>query len=231
MGKRVFAVDEHTWVIRSPLTVNGLSLGVNTAIVGLPGGLWIHSPGPGLDNELADELSQLGEPRWLVAPNLMHCRFLPDWARRWPAAQVVAAPGLAARLPPALQGAGELAAAGMPWDRQLHTFPLAGLPRLREVVFLDRRTGRLLLTDIAFNLGDPAPLMTRLAMRLNGAWNRFGPTRLMRYGFVADRRAFADSLGPVIAAGPKTILPAHGRMVEADGAARLAEVFDWAFRP
>jgi len=43
----------------------------------------------------------------------------------------------------------------------------------------DKRVSRtLVLTDLAFNLRPPAPWLTRQIIRLNGGFDRCGPTRL-----------------------------------------------------
>ena len=45
--------------------------------------------------------------------------------------------------------------------------------------------------DLAFNL-DAGPRGLRWAMRLNGAWGRFGPTRMQRAVIFKNREALAD---------------------------------------
>ena len=62
------------------------------------GSLWLHSPVE-VDDALAAEIDALGEVRTLVAPNLLHYRFLGAAAARWPTAKVLGAPGLARKRP------------------------------------------------------------------------------------------------------------------------------------
>lgn len=220
---------DNLWEIAMPLVVGGLALGARTTLIRVGGDLLVHSPGPGLDDELAEAVAALGAVRWLVAPNWMHHRFLGAWSARWPAAEIVVAPGMRERLDPRLPVVGELAELGMPWDALVETRPLAGMPRTQEVVFVHRPSGHLLLTDIAFNVGPPAPLATRIGMRLNGAWNGFGPSRLMRYVVLRDRRAFAESLRPLFGRPFEGIVPAHGAIVSAAPTDQFREAFAWLY--
>lgn len=217
------------WSLRAPLRVGGLELGIRTVVLRHPDGrLWVHSPGPGIeDPALRERLASLGPVAWLVAPNWMHTRFLGAWRQVFPDAALWTAPGLAARLDPALGVTGELDHPPAEWEGFVEAVPLAGMPRLHEVVFRHVAGENLILTDIAFNLRPPAGRMTQIAMRLNGAWDRFGPSRLMRHLIIRDRRAFADSLAPVRRWPVRRILPAHGEPVDADAGKIFQDAFAW----
>src|SRR5690606_31041515 len=62
----------------------------------------------------------------------------------------------------------------------------------REVVFFHPPSRTLVLTDLAFNVREGG-LFTRIALRLNGGWDRFGPTRALRSS-IHDPAAFDASI-------------------------------------
>jgi hypothetical protein len=93
------------------------------------------------------------------------------------------------------------------WARELDQALVGGAPSLNEVVFLHRASRTLLCLDLCFHVRPPKGLVTQLFMRANGAWDRFGPSRLFRYGIVKDRRALRGSLDRILAG----LRSRHGR--------------------
>jgi hypothetical protein len=57
----------------------------------------VHAPGP-LSAGLGEEIEALGPVRALIAPNLLHHRFLAPCAQAFPQARVFGAPGLREKL-------------------------------------------------------------------------------------------------------------------------------------
>jgi hypothetical protein len=95
-----------------------------------------------------------------------------------------------------------------------------------EVLFFHRASRTLVATDLVFNYhrGDFVGL-ARLFMRLNGALDHFGPTRLARIIFIRDRVAFAASIAPVLALDIERVIMSHGRVVTEGGKDRMAAAF------
>lgn len=184
-------------------------------------GLAVHSAMRLGAGEMA-RLDALGPVRWILVPNRYHETDASWYATRYPQARMLVPSRARASLEKARVGpiAGtheedwqELAAAGA-LERQA----LDGLRLLHEVVFLHRPSRTLVLCDLAFNF--PAadlPWFFRQVMRLNGAVDRFGPTRFFRWFVVRDRRALATSLAPVLAWDFDRIVVSHGRVLVTGG--------------
>jgi hypothetical protein len=102
-----------------------------------------------------------------------------------------------------------------------------GAPSLNEVVFLHRPSRTLLCLDLCFHVRPPRNLVTQLFMRLNGAWDRFGPSRIFRYAIVKDRRALRASLDRVLAWDFDRVSVAHGDVLERGGRDALRQGFAW----
>src|SRR5512145_2119434 len=83
------------WVAPRPLPLLVGDIGTRMTVVRLPdGGLWLHSP-VRLDAETKQALDALGAVRWVVAPSKVHYFFVAPYGAAYPAARLLAAPGLA----------------------------------------------------------------------------------------------------------------------------------------
>lgn len=83
------------WEITSDFKLGGgVYFPLRTTIVGLDSGdLWVHSPGPATKSTF-EHIREIGDVRYIVAPNLFHHLFVADFAAAFPEAQIWGAPGL-----------------------------------------------------------------------------------------------------------------------------------------
>lgn len=211
------------WVQAVPYRAMGLALGRQIVVVRLADGLWVHSPIP-VTGELRGELAALGPVRHVVGPNCFHDECLEEFQAAYPDAVFHAAPGLAAAKP-TVRFARELGdVPTAEWRGVLDQRLVRGMPRLNEVVFFHAASRSLLLADLAFNLGPDGPFFTALAMRLNGAWGQFAPSRLCR-SLMQDKAAVRASLDAILAWDFDRIIVGHGRNIETGGKSALREAF------
>ncbi len=77
---------------------------------------------------------------------------------------------------------------------------------------------------MAFNIQTSEHLLTRLFLHLNGAFRRFGQSRIAR-SMLKDPRALRRTADRLLALRPARLLPAHGDPVEADATQVLAGGF------
>jgi hypothetical protein len=220
-------LDRDLWAIDQPLRVGGLDLGVRTCVIRLgDGGVLVHAPGP-LTARLGREIEALGPVRALIAPNLLHHMFLATAAEAFPQARVFAAPGLREKL--GATRIDELLGEQAPplWAGQLEQLLVQGAEKLHEVVFLHRASRTLICLDLCFNVRRSASLFTRVFMRANGAWGRFGPSRLFRYTMLDDKQALRESLDRILAWDFDRVTVAHGDVLESGGREALRASFAW----
>ncbi|HEX9102280.1 MAG TPA: hypothetical protein VF997_08760 [Polyangia bacterium] len=209
-------------VVDHPLRVGGLALGTRTTVIRRgDGSVALVSPGP-LGDQDAAAIAALGAVRAIVAPNLLHHRFLGAAVARFPAARLYAPAALAAKQP-ALRIDGPPATIAEP---SLRAFEIRGMPGLQETVFVHAPSRTLVLTDLAFNLRAPAPWLTRTFMRFNGGFDRFGPTRICR-SLCKERRVVRATLDRVLAEDFDRVVVAHGRVLPSGGREALRAGFAW----
>lgn len=224
-------IDVDLWTVERPLRfIGGVELGARMSVARLrDGSLFLYSP-VGLDDRLRRELEQLGQVRHVVAPNRFHHLFIGDYRQAFPEARLHAAPGLAEKRPDLHFDAVLTPDAPAPWEGEIGQELFAGLPVMNEVVFFHRASRTLLLCDLAFHYGPEAPWLTRLCLRLVGAYGRFGPS-LVEKLLVRDRAAARGSLERILSWDFDRIIVAHGRILESGGREALRQGYAWLLSP
>lgn len=216
-------------ILRLP---GGVRLPLRMTLFRLPkGGLVVHSPLP-LKDELLKAVARVDAVEYLIAPSCLHHRFAGQWLHRFAGAKLFGAPGLAAKRTD-LRFAGEVGRNGadngaVPWAALLDEQLVEGAPKLNEVVFLHRPSGTLLVSDLLFNVTQPANFMTGLVLNLAGTKGRLAMSRAWRR-YTKDRPALKASLEKILAWPFTRILPGHGDVFEDPAAAGKARAaLAWA---
>ena len=212
------------WELNSPLSVFGMAIGHRLTVAQLPdGSLWLHSP-VAYSAPLASALAALGSVAHIVAPNYMHDTYLAGWLPRYPGVRFHAPPRFGKILPafPATDQLTNLPPAA--WSGIFQQHVVQGMPRLHEVVFLHQPSRTLILTDLAFNLGPDMPLLSQVLLRLNGCYNCFAPSRLVK-SVIKDRAALRASLDHILSWDFDRIVVSHGDNLAAGGREALRTAF------
>jgi hypothetical protein len=214
------------WVTERPQRFGGVEVGTRMTVIRLPEEqLFLHSPVT-LDAGLRGELSRLGVPRFVVAPNRFHHLYVGEYTRAYPDLALFVAPGLETKRPDlAIRGVlNDDAPPG--WRDQIDQLLVHGYPLLNEVVFLHRASRTLIVSDLVFNIHDDSPSLTRLICRLIGAYGRCGPSLLERI-LIRDRAAARNSLTRILTWDFDRVILAHGRVLESGGGAALRDGYAW----
>jgi len=212
------------WEFDAPLTVLGMALGHRMTVARLPdGSLWLHSPAA-YSFALAGELKKLGPVAHIVAPNCIHDTYLEGWFAAYPQARFHGAKGFS-KYRPDLKFTDTLGdTLHQAWASVFDQHILRGMPRLNEIVFLHRASRTLILTDLVFNLGPDMPFLSRVLLRLNDCYCKFGTSRLLRTT-IKDRAALRTSLDRILAWDFDRIVVSHGRNLETGGNDALRTAF------
>ena len=215
------------WVEARPFRAGPfLEIGTRMSVVRLAdGGLFLHSLVE-LDDETREALERIGSVRFLVAGNLLHHLYLASAVKVFPQAELWGPPGLAGKRKD-LRFEGVLGDEAPPgWRADLEQLAARGIPRMSEVAFLHRASRTLLVTDLCFNVRHSDSFATRLFMRANGVYGRFGPSRLLR-SLVRDRPALRASVERILAWDFDRVVVTHGEVLERGGRDALRAGFAW----
>lgn len=215
-------LDSSLFVVDHPLVVGGLHLGTRTTVMRVsPRELLVHAPGP-LSEEDVKQIDRLGAVATVVAPNNLHHMFLGGAKQAWKKARFLA-PASLTEVKPGLPVDGALV--GSPFPGAVDAVEIHGVPKMGETVFVHRASKTLVVTDLVFNVRAPSSWFTRTFMKLNGAYDKLGPTRLFR-SMVKDQDALKASLARVLELDFDRVVLAHGDVAETEGKALLRGAFE-----
>lgn len=138
------------WVADGPpVSVLGpITMTTRTIVARLhDGSLWVNSP-VALAPDIMAQLADIGPVRYLVAPTRLHVWRLPDWKRRFPAAQLWGPPDVTNPYR-GIAFDGMLGDVAPPaWAADLDQVVFRGNRFLEEVEFFHRSSRTLIITDM-----------------------------------------------------------------------------------
>jgi hypothetical protein len=172
-------------------------------------------------------LEAIGQPSWILVPNSLHYSDASWYADRYPSARVLVPASARGKLfekvrridgsldddwPEAAQG-------------ELAVVPLQGT-RIGEVAIVHLPSRTLVLTDTVFNYRErDLPWLSRLLMRANRAYGRFGPSRIFTSFVVEDRDAFLGSIDALLEHEFDRVIMSHGRILATGGHTAMRDAF------
>ncbi len=220
----VSIVPDALWHAQRPLKFGPLSLTTRMTVVRLrDGSLWVHSPILPT-SDIVDQLRRIGQVRYVVAPNKSHHLFFLDFVNAFPAADGYIAQGLALKRPDLARF--PCVPRPAPWESELESFFIEGLPILNETAWFHGDTGTLILTDLLFCFSSTNRGLTALISKLLGVHGRLGMSRTMKLA-TKDKQALARAVTPMISLPMKRVIVAHDQIVEEEPAMKLAKAFAW----
>ena len=171
------------------------------------GGLSLHSPVAGLDEEAVKSLEQLGKVAFLLAPNHYHNKGLKEYAKAFPAAIPVCSKKAKPRLEKLtrmLFSNTDDFMSDLPKDIRL--LEPDGLKTGEVWLVVRKRSGIAWIVTDAFCGADQPRAKQAKGISLLGTFPKFG---------IQDREIYKQWVEKLIATDPPNlIIPSHGGMVE-----------------
>lgn len=211
-------VAEGIYVMERPQRFMGMELGTRMTALSLDGGVLVYSP-LGIDPAQA---SALGDPKWVLAPNLLHHLYVGPWIEAgW---EAWAAPGLEDKRTD-LHFQGSIMSSSHPFGDELQVLPMSCFPMTNEVAVLHRPSRTLIVCDLVFHIQPTAHWWTRTVMRCLCGYPGCETTLLERWGM--HRQRARQELKELLSWDFDRLIMAHGKIVETDGKAALKHAFRW----
>lgn len=206
-------------VAEAPQRFMGLEVGTRMTVLALEGGLLVHSP-IDLDPET---IAHLGEPRWVLAPNLLHHLYVGPWAD---AGMEAWAPSGLPEKRSDLSFAGVLEKPGShPFGDEIEVLPTRSFSLTHELVLLHKPSKTLLVSDLVYNFSASAPWTTRAAMRCLCGYPGCSTSLLERFGM--NHEIAREELSIIANWDFDRIIMAHGEVLEVGGKQALRKAFKW----
>jgi hypothetical protein len=196
-----------------------------------PRTLWVHSPfAPSA--EVVRAVDELGDVRFIVAPNKIHSLGIAPWKQRYPRAEVWVSPRFRERHPRApvdhVIGVDALS----PWAGEIDALCFAGSRFLDEVAFFHEASRSLVLTDL-IQRHEPSreSWFWRRVKGAVGVLGGAGGTALdlrMTFRDAVAARASAEAL---LRWDFDRVVIAHGTCITHDARSVVAAALAWALEP
>ena len=209
-------VSDRIWLKKYPVHYAGLDFYARTTVVRLSNGeLLVHSPSP-IDEVLVDRIREIGPVAHLIAPGSYHYFYVAAWQEAFPEAMVWICPGVE-RKQPDLEFDGFLSDhAPNAWAEELDQVLVRGNRLIWEVVFLDRPSRTLIITDLLENIGEKSgavgwqfKLWWKVVFHM---WDNPKPAPEYQMGW-KDRRAAKHSLERILEWDFDRIILSHGENI------------------
>lgn len=203
-------ITDDIWLGNSPMRLMGVDLRRSYAVIRHDDSLTLLSPTDVMD---VDAISSLGQVKHIVAPTRFHDTGMRTASAHFPEAELWGVSGLSSLLPglPLQELNTECIPEG--WSGHVQCILIEGMPKVSEHVLWHSKSATLITSDLIFNIRSLADPWTKIFYKLNGAWERPGPTRIFR-SFIKDKSAFARSIQRVRELPIQRILPAHGQVID-----------------
>lgn len=185
-----------------------VSLPVRAAVVEVEGARVLLSPG---STTTSAQFSALGNITDIVATSLLHSAGCKRASEAFPNARLWGPEGIREKRD-RLKWHGIFGKDAWPYEKGLPHLELQGLPKIREIVFLDKQTKTLFVSDLAFNILDAQGFGAWAIFSLFGTYQRFAVSRFFMRS-VTDRAAFTTSMQQLLALDFDNIAPSHGDVV------------------
>ena len=173
-----------------------------------------------------EQLDALGRVAYVIAPNPFHASEAPWYAERYPDAKVLVPEGTRLRQQRRMRVDGTIEN-GWPAElaAELRALLIEGL-RVPETAYWHVGSKTLVVTDLVMNYGDDHFTgIGKVLMRWNGIVGRFGPSRLLRHGFIKDKGKLRGSLELLQRWDFERVVMSHGEVLESGVKERMTEAF------
>ena len=225
-------IDKNIWVAEQPLKYFGLSVGTRMTVIRLKSGKLVVISPIQIDNSIINQLKEIGDVAYIIAPNLYHYLFISDFKALYPLANLLAAPGLETKRPelPIDHTIRE----GESWfEGEIEYLFFDGFKTfafdnklMNEFVFFHPESSSLILTDTAYNFDQKFPLVTQLAMRTIGGYKKISPSILEKLA-TKEKEKVKQAVKKVLLWDFKRVIMAHGSIVENDAKSKFQEGYEW----
>ncbi len=227
------AIAPDLWVAEQPLKYFGLEVGTRMTVIRLNQDRLVIIAPIQLQDEMIEQLNQLGNVSDIVAPNLYHYLFLNQCKQKYPDAAVWATSGLREKCPDllidkilsdhAIQSFNGLEAAEI---AGFNTLDIKGYAPLNEWVFFHAKSCTLIITDLAFHFDRQSSRSAQLISKVWGGYQQLRPSLLEKIA-TRDKEQVRQSLQPIFAWDFERVIMAHGSIIEQDGKRQFQLGYEW----
>ncbi|MFC3022441.1 DUF4336 domain-containing protein [Vibrio zhugei] len=221
---------EEIWIGNGkPVQFLGLPFSTRMTVVRLAGGeLWAHSPIQ-LSQSMITQLDDLGEVKYLIAPNHLHHLFLAEWMAAYPSAQVYGTTEVIKKRRDLSFTDSLNHPQDWPWRREIKQELFSGSPLMQECVFFHQRSRTLIVTDLVENFsGQDFNYWQKFIAKGVGILAPNGKMPIdWRMSFMFGKAQAREHLARMLAWEAEILVMSHGEIVTERTDTFLERAFHW----
>ena len=233
MGGGLEEIADDIWIAEGEVVdFYGFPYPTRSVIVRFANGeLWVWSP-VALSNSLKAEISEIGEPRYLVSPNKIHHLYLQDWKIAYPAATIWGPQSTINKRHDLIFEAALEDCPPSQWQDELDQAWFKGSLLLDEIVFFHKKSQTAIIADMSENFTEEflQSHWSGWKRRIAHLWGivegkGYAPLEL-RFSFLS-RTSLRLARDKVLNWNPERVIMAHGKWQERGGKQYLQQAFGW----
>jgi hypothetical protein len=226
-------IDNNIWVAEQPLKYWGLEVGTRMTVIRLTSGELIVISPIQSDKTTIEQLNEIGNVAYIIAPNLYHHLFVYDFKSIYQKAQLWVVPGLVSKKTELCfdkvitnkEGSIQEQVDYLLFDG-FKVLDLSGSSIVNEFVFFHQKSRTLIVTDIAFHFDETFSLKTRFAAQILGSYKVLSPSRLDKLA-TTDKKKVKKSVEKILGWDFDRVIMAHGTIIETNGKQKLKQGYEW----
>ncbi|MRJ44839.1 DUF4336 domain-containing protein [Idiomarina loihiensis] len=207
----------------------GLPFSTRMTVVRLLNGeLWVHSPIQ-LSETIREQIENLGQVKYLIAPNHLHHLFLPEWVSAYPNAETYGTNEVIKKRSDISFTDSLNNQQSWAWSSEIEQELFSGSPLMEECVFYHKVSNTLVVADLIENFsGQNFNYWQRVVAKGVGILAPNGKMPLdWRLSFIFGRDDARGHLNRLLAWKPQILVMSHGEIVKENTDEFLARSFEW----
>lgn len=219
-------MDNDIWTVESSHKILGVDVGGRMTVIRLESGdLILHSP-IFIDNELKIELNEIGDVKFIVAPNKFHHLHLDQSVKQFPDADFLCAPGLAKKRKDIVFTSELGDQTPAEWVGEIETVFVKGIPFFNEIVFYHPKSKTVIFTDLIFNYESHSSLGIKIFAWIEGIYDQPDVSRLIKWFMIRDKDGARESLEKILSWDFDRVSVTHKDIIEKGGKEIVAKAFE-----
>ena len=211
-------IPNKIYIVEYPVRFAGMDILARMTLIRLGDNkLWVHNAAP-LDDELKNQIDQLGHVAYILAPGTYHHLHIPEFQNHYPEAETFFCPGLEQKRSDIEF---DWILGNRPdhrWQDEFDQVAVTGARFISEVVFYHIPSNTLLLVDLLENYGDDYEHQADSLLKfwwknITRMWNKAAPAPEYQMGW-GEKKAVRRSLNKILTWDFKRIIIAHGNIIE-----------------
>jgi len=200
-------IDDQVWTDSCELNILGIPMGRRVTIIrSKTGGVFILSPLPATDSNITNIRNLSGDATFILQSK-MHNLYINDYMEHFPDSKF-----LFANKEYEDKSRYDIFSSYPSLLEEFRYIEVAGMPKVKEIVFYHIETKTLIIADLFFNIPKPKSVLRRYLCSIAGIGDEPASSRLWK-SMIKDSNKYSESLRTILEWDIERIITGHGNCV------------------